>query len=278
MECFRPAYILFSRLKYSMLLAFLIMDLAASKTYVQLNRGKRFTKEDKCYGSAKSMDVVYDCPKNTKALQERAARKNCQIYPSCQNEPLVFHCVRYTDSLVEVCAPRGLITGGCCAQFEIGIGRVVEDYSKPCLECQFHYYSNDSFMYSTCLEIAPKAASLTSELFNKETRVVELNTLLQSHKPCDTKTRVKRFANCKNDQLTTTSTLGWFFLTKSTENKTKQASSAESTENGQYHVYISALVPTVLIVIGVVLFCTYRYKYSKYMLAILNIIYSLTKF
>lgn len=54
--------------------------------------------------------------------------------------------------------------------------------------------------------------------------------------------------------------------------------STESTENGQYHVYISALVPTVLIVIGVVLFCTYRYKYSKYMLAILNIIYSLTKF
>lgn len=68
-------------------------------------------QEDKCYGSAKSMDVVYDCPKNTKALQERAARKNCQIYPSCQNEPLVYHCVRYTDSLVEVCAPRGLITG-----------------------------------------------------------------------------------------------------------------------------------------------------------------------
>ena len=40
--------------------------------------------------------------------------------------------------------------------------------------------------------------------------------------------------------------------------------STESTENGQYHVYISALVPTVVIVIGVVLFCTYRYKYSKY--------------
>lgn len=57
------------------------------------------------------MDLVYECPKNTKVLQERIERKNCKIYPRCQNEPLVYHCVRYTDSFVEVCAPRGLITG-----------------------------------------------------------------------------------------------------------------------------------------------------------------------
>lgn len=36
----------------------------------------------------------------------------CDTYSPCKEDPLVYHCVRYEDRLVEVCAPSGLITGG----------------------------------------------------------------------------------------------------------------------------------------------------------------------
>lgn len=35
----------------------------------------------------------------------------CESYPKCLGEPLVYHCVRSTESLVEVCAPNGPIVG-----------------------------------------------------------------------------------------------------------------------------------------------------------------------
>lgn len=34
-------------------------------------------------------------------------------------------------------------TGSCCSVFDMGIGRVVEDYTSPCAECPFVYQSND---------------------------------------------------------------------------------------------------------------------------------------
>lgn len=51
------------------------------------------------------------CPKNDSLFQERSRRKNCKTLPQCTGEPLVYHCVRFREELVEVCAPRGLITG-----------------------------------------------------------------------------------------------------------------------------------------------------------------------
>lgn len=50
------------------------------------------------------------CPKNDSLFQERSRRKNCKTLPQCTGEPLVYHCVRFREELVEVCAPRGLIT------------------------------------------------------------------------------------------------------------------------------------------------------------------------
>lgn len=51
------------------------------------------------------------CPENDSLFQERSRRKNCKTLPQCTGEPLVYHCVRFREELVEVCAPRGLITG-----------------------------------------------------------------------------------------------------------------------------------------------------------------------
>lgn len=33
--------------------------------------------------------------------------------------------------------------GKCCALYDDGLGRVVEDYSRPCSECSFRYQSDD---------------------------------------------------------------------------------------------------------------------------------------
>lgn len=35
------------------------------------------------------------------------------------------------------------ITGFCCALFDEGVGRVVEDYFNPCSDCPFVYQSDD---------------------------------------------------------------------------------------------------------------------------------------
>lgn len=52
-----------------------------------------------------------NCPRNETDIEGRSREKMCDTYSPCNEDPLVYHCVRYEDKLVEVCAPRGLITG-----------------------------------------------------------------------------------------------------------------------------------------------------------------------
>ena len=54
---------------------------------------------------------VTHCPHNNDTLQERSWKKMCHTFPKCKGETLVYHCVKYKNNLVEVCAPKGLITG-----------------------------------------------------------------------------------------------------------------------------------------------------------------------
>lgn len=123
-------------------------------------RHKRFTEIDICYETNNSLEFVNQCPDTEILFQERSRRKNCESYPQCIGEPLVYHCVRFREELVEVCAPRGLITGFCCALFEEGLGRVVEDYFHPCLGCPFVYQSDDASKYSKCVESKRKTPTL----------------------------------------------------------------------------------------------------------------------
>ena len=57
------------------------------------------------------MKVVEGCPRNNNTFEMRLQSKRCTDFPLCTNERLVYHCVRYEDNLVEVCAPEGDITG-----------------------------------------------------------------------------------------------------------------------------------------------------------------------
>nr|XP_034316588.1 uncharacterized protein LOC117686037 isoform X3 [Crassostrea gigas] len=79
-------------------------------------RHKRFTEIDICYETNNSLEFVNQCPDTEILFQERSRRKNCESYPQCIGEPLVYHCVRFREELVEVCAPRGLITDSKCVE------------------------------------------------------------------------------------------------------------------------------------------------------------------
>uniref|UniRef100_A0A8W8JLY6 Uncharacterized protein n=1 Tax=Magallana gigas TaxID=29159 RepID=A0A8W8JLY6_MAGGI len=135
------------------------------------NRHKRFTEIDICYETNNTLGFVSQCPKNDSLFQERSRRKNCKTLPQCTGEPLVYHCVRFREELVEVCTPRGLITGFCCALFDEGVGRVVEDYFNPCSDCPFVYQSDDVSKYSKC--VGKKKDTSTPGRYKKYTAIAD---------------------------------------------------------------------------------------------------------
>ncbi|XP_078333420.1 uncharacterized protein LOC111100152 [Crassostrea virginica] len=113
---------------------------------------RQYSRRDICLTAQETLNIVDSCPNDNKTHQERSLKKMCHILPRCKEETLVYHCVKYKERWIEVCAPEGIIIGRCCAMFDIGVGRVIEDYSKPCSECPFIYKSTMSFLYQTCIE------------------------------------------------------------------------------------------------------------------------------
>lgn len=115
------------------------------------HRQKRYSEDDICFGTNGTIVNVDTCPKNLCDFRRRSQRKNCDSLQSCRNESLVYHCVRFEDSIIEVCAPEGTIRGQCCPKYEVGLGRVIEDFSKPCPGCPFEYKSDNLAEYVECL-------------------------------------------------------------------------------------------------------------------------------
>lgn len=66
-----------------------------------------------CNYSINTLEKVSSCPGKDATIKERSERKACHFRPYCQGKPLVYHCTRYKEWLVEVCAPRVNITGKC---------------------------------------------------------------------------------------------------------------------------------------------------------------------
>lgn len=69
------------------------------------------SQEQVCHGTNTTLGVVERCPENETMVQESSKKKMCEKYPKCLGEPLVYHCVRTKDNLVEVCAPSDPIVG-----------------------------------------------------------------------------------------------------------------------------------------------------------------------
>lgn len=68
-------------------------------------------QEDICLGTHKTLETVDACPENRIDLQRRQQKKNCDTFPPCRREPLVYHCVRFNDYIVEICVPVVVIRG-----------------------------------------------------------------------------------------------------------------------------------------------------------------------
>nr|XP_034316594.1 uncharacterized protein LOC117686040 [Crassostrea gigas] len=115
-------------------------------------RQKRFSAGQVCNETNADLVIVNSCPNNTISFEKRSNEKQCKTKPNCLGEPLVYHCVKSKDNLVEVCAPSSPIIRSCCAVFERGVLRVVEDYSRQCIDCPFKYQSPDCFRYDTCVK------------------------------------------------------------------------------------------------------------------------------
>lgn len=107
------------------------------------NRQKRYSEADICHESHTTIEKVDICPQNIEILNRRSIKKNCSRYQSCTEDQLVYHCVMNGGGLVEVCAPRSLITGRFCPYYETGLGRVIENTRRRCIMCPFQYHSDE---------------------------------------------------------------------------------------------------------------------------------------
>lgn len=114
--------------------------------------GKGYTQAQVCNGTKVTIQNVNTCRMNSSHYGKRSQEKMCINFSPCQGEHLVYHCVKYKDKFVEVCAPRGLIIGQCCAQYDAGIGRIVEDFDRPSQKLPFEYQSDSFLESSKCAE------------------------------------------------------------------------------------------------------------------------------
>lgn len=107
-------------------------------------REKRYTEADICPTSQKTLENVKYCPGTVEEYKDRSDQKNCNSSQLCAGVPLIYHCVLSGDTPVEICAPRALISGKCCYLYNEKLGRVIEDYNRPCSMCPFQYNSDES--------------------------------------------------------------------------------------------------------------------------------------
>lgn len=131
------------------------LQVCISKT-LNSGRQKRYTKHDICLESKKTLEKVSTCPTNNNTFKERSEKKNCNILSTCAGESLFYHCVISEGMLVEVCAPRTLITGRCCPFYNEKLGRVIEDFDNLCDECPFQYTSDQYEINSECIKTGIK--------------------------------------------------------------------------------------------------------------------------
>lgn len=115
------------------------------------SRQKRYTEDDICHESKTTIEKVDICPQNVEILNRRSIEKNCSRHQTCTGDRLVYHCVMNGGGLVEVCAPRSLITGRFCPYYEKGLGRVIENIRKPCITCPFQYHSDEYLKNPECI-------------------------------------------------------------------------------------------------------------------------------
>lgn len=111
---------------------------------------KRYTEKDICDETKETEHEVKACPVDIATFKNRSNEKNCE--GKCMGQKLVYHCVMFEETFVEVCAPRTYITGQCCALYNKQLGRVIEDFRRLCPACPDQYLSDDYETASLCVD------------------------------------------------------------------------------------------------------------------------------
>lgn len=217
-----------ARCIFALYFLMLFLNLQDVRT-MNVRRLRIITKEDVCKETNKTIKVLKSLPENYTVSREQMQKNVCDNLPKCNGEQLIYHCVRHKAYLVEVCAPRRLITGSYCPVFDNGIGRVIEDFSRPCSECPFKYQSADALKYSSCMNIGKMQISSPKSNTATSTHDQLLKMFGIDGSPCCDATRCKRTTEgCTKDKSTSNvmkpnenhpksgvkkSTFSWIYIT-----------------------------------------------------------------
>lgn len=224
------------------------------------SRQKRYTEDDICHESQTTVKKVDVCPENNETLNKRSIERDCSRYQPCAGQQLVYHCVMNGGGLVEVCAPRSLITGRICPYYEKGLGRVIESPRKRCTMCPFQYQSDEYLKNSECVP-----ASVTNEDSSGQSSLI--NVSIAKRKPSSTNKEISTIEGLREND----STLTFEALGKTTEYGLNDESVAsgeylikEDTEkhtdrNGNFTIYlVVAIIVCFCLALGVNLIRYYQ--------------------
>lgn len=121
-------------------------------------KAKVLVNADDCTASAATASIVKSCPQTVSQWKEAAVRKGCDkfTHPCSSFE---YHCVInvWINETIEVCAPRQLIVGKVCAEYNFGGERIQRNENAECSKCPSVYFSNDSLYYPECYEYVTKS-------------------------------------------------------------------------------------------------------------------------
>lgn len=220
---------------------------------------KRYTEDDICHETIKTLKEVPNCPTHYEDFKNRSIEMNCKRFPGCKGQKFFYHCVMSEDKFVEVCAPRSFITGQCCALYDKGLGRIVEDYNRLCAECPVQYESDDYEKTSSCVE---------SNKAEKSNKTLEENTSTPNKSKChEHGDRVKRSAGCEDGEAQIT-TIGSQESSTNIVIESNQTNGVNSEINDHTEFSVHIVVPVVIVILVVLLALVIAYHYRKRLKAI----------
>nr|XP_022290024.1 uncharacterized protein LOC111101727 [Crassostrea virginica]XP_022290025.1 uncharacterized protein LOC111101727 [Crassostrea virginica] len=146
-------------------------------TGVQLPCARVLAWAEGCNDSTATVEVVSHCPTTFEEQVEAAVRKSCSKY-SHKCSSFVYHCVInvWENETLEVCAPRKIIVGKVCAEFNDGGKSIQRHIRRKCKTCPKVYPSNESYKYEECYSYVKRHVqrSQNSTPFQKTT--IQLDT------------------------------------------------------------------------------------------------------
>ncbi|XP_052691826.1 uncharacterized protein LOC128169800 isoform X1 [Crassostrea angulata] len=115
------------------------------------------------------IETVNSCPQTAAEWKEAATRKNCKTTShNCYS--LDYHCVinAWMNETIEVCAPKVVIVGMVCAEFNFGGNRIQRNDNATCQKCPTAYNSSVAFKYPECYEYVERSKGLDTSQSNTE--------------------------------------------------------------------------------------------------------------